>query len=49
VDIIGRVGESPGKEQNLELQAESISIVGDCPAEKYPLQKKRHRYDTLLL
>lgn len=43
----GVLAESPGKNQALELQAESIHIYGACSAEKYPLQKKRHSFEYL--
>ena len=47
VDIEGKLVESPGKNQNLELHATSISLLGACSAEEYPLQKKRHSFEFL--
>lgn len=47
VVIIGTVVESPGKNQNFELKAEQIEILGDCSSEDYPLQKKRHSFEFL--
>lgn len=47
VSITGTLVESPGKKQNFELKAEKIEIYGACPAEDYPLQKKRHSFEFL--
>lgn len=47
VVITGTVVESPGKNQNFELKAEQIEILGDCSSEDYPLQKKRHSFEFL--
>jgi len=43
----GRVVESPGKNQRIELQAEHIELLGEAPADSYPLQKKRHSFEFL--
>jgi asparaginyl-tRNA synthetase len=43
VDLTGTLVTSSGGKQSIELQAKSLLIIGDCPAETYPLQKKRHR------
>lgn len=43
----GMVVESPGKSQEVELQATEISIIGECDPEVYPLQKKRHSFEFL--
>lgn len=45
--IAGTLVKSPGKEQPVELQASGITIVGICPADDYPLQKKRHSFEFL--
>ena len=42
----GRLVESMGGDQKVELAASSITIVGECP-EDYPLQKKRHTLEYL--
>lgn len=47
VSIDGTLVESPGKHQELELQAKEITIVGACPPETYPMQKKRHTFEFL--
>ena len=47
VEIVGHVAASLGKGQKYELKAESLLLVGDCPAEDYPLQKKRHSQEFL--
>jgi asparaginyl-tRNA synthetase len=44
--ITGTVVQSPGKGQTVEIKAEAISIIGECP-EDYPLQKKRHTFEYL--
>ncbi|RFM30645.1 asparagine--tRNA ligase [Deminuibacter soli] len=38
--ITGQVVESLGKGQKLEVKATTLEILGDCDAEKYPLQLK---------
>lgn len=47
VSIKGKVVESPGTEQSLELQASEIQMIGRCDSETYPLQKKRHTFEFL--
>jgi len=46
VEATGELVDSPGKEQNLELLAASVAVVGKV-AEGYPLQKKRHSFEFL--
>lgn len=43
----GTLVESPGGKQKWELKASGIEILGLCPAEDYPLQKKRHSLEFL--
>ncbi len=43
----GKLVESPGGKQKVEMQAEKIELVGGCPADDYPLQKKRHSFEFL--
>ncbi|GAB5411963.1 MAG: asparagine--tRNA ligase [Chlamydiales bacterium] len=43
----GKLVESPGGKQKVEMQAEKIELVGSCPADDYPLQKKRHSFEFL--
>ncbi len=47
VVIDGKLVESPGKNQEFELVAEKIDIIGVCDPEVYPLQKKRHSFEFL--
>ena len=47
VVIEGRVVESPGKGQSVEIEATKVAVVGACDTSDYPLQKKRHSRDTL--
>ncbi|GAB6089703.1 asparagine--tRNA ligase [Spirochaeta dissipatitropha] len=42
----GCLQESPGKNQTVELHADKLELIGDCPPE-YPLQKKRHSFEYL--
>ncbi len=44
--VVGTVLQSQGKEGGVELNADSIEVLGDCPSE-YPLQKKRHTLEFL--
>lgn len=47
VSITGTIVESPGKNQEVEMQALEIAIIGKCDSEVYPLQKKRHSFEFL--
>lgn len=47
VEVTGTLAESPGKNQALELKAQSMKILGSADAESYPLQKKRHTFEFL--
>ncbi len=47
ISVTGALVKSPGKEQSVELQAQAITIIGTCPGEEYPLQKKRHSFEFL--
>ena len=44
--VVGKVVPSQGSNGGVELNAESIEILGECPPE-YPLQKKRHTLEFL--
>ncbi len=47
VAVKGTLTESPGKNQQIELQAQEIEIIGACDPETYPMQKKRHTFEFL--
>jgi len=47
IHAIGKLVESQGKGQNVEIQAESIELYGTADAETYPLQKKGHSMEFL--
>ncbi|HAK47274.1 MAG TPA: asparagine--tRNA ligase [Spirochaeta sp.] len=47
LEVDGMLVESPGQNQAVELQASEIKILGEAPAETYPLQKKRHSFEFL--
>ncbi|MBC7886227.1 MAG: asparagine--tRNA ligase [Saprospiraceae bacterium] len=45
--IEGKLITSQGKGQSVELIAENIEVLGDCDAEIYPLQPKKHSLEFL--
>ena len=45
--VNGKVVASLGKGQSLELHCETLEILGDSDAEKYPLQPKKHSLEFL--
>ena len=45
--IVGRIVLTPQAKQPFELNADSVEILGDCPADEYPLQKKKMGMDYL--
>lgn len=45
--IKGNLIESPGKGQNVEVQALTVDVLGECDAEKFPLQPKKHSLEFL--
>jgi len=45
--VIAMVVPSPGRGQKLEIKAKSVEILGDCDAESYPLQPKKHSLEFL--
>ncbi|MEN8137741.1 MAG: asparagine--tRNA ligase [Bacteroidota bacterium] len=47
VSLKGILVESQGKGQKVELQVNSIEILGEADPEKYPLQPKRHSLEFL--
>ena len=47
VAVSGLLVKSQGKGQKLEIQIETIEVLGDCDAEKYPIQPKKHNFDFL--
>ena len=47
ISVNGKLAESLGKGQTVEIQAEEIDIYGTADAETYPLQKKGHTLEFL--
>ncbi len=47
ISVNGILVESPGKEQQVEIQAEEIVVYGTADPETYPLQKKGHSLEFL--
>jgi asparaginyl-tRNA synthetase len=47
VTISGILKESPAKNQDVELHAESMEVIGWANPDEYPLQKKRHSFEFL--
>jgi len=47
ITVSGVLATSPGKEQSIELKAQSLIIHGESDPGSYPLQKKRHSFEFL--
>jgi asparaginyl-tRNA synthetase len=47
VQVAGCLVTSQGKGQRVEVQAQTLTLVGPADAETYPLQKKRHSFEFL--
>ncbi|NNF01759.1 MAG: asparagine--tRNA ligase [Bacteroidia bacterium] len=45
--VTGELIESKGSGQSVEIKSETIEILGDSDAEKYPLQPKKHSFEFL--
>ncbi|KAL7572918.1 hypothetical protein ACA910_004562 [Epithemia clementina (nom. ined.)] len=47
VEITGPLVASQGGKQPVEVAAQTLRVVGTCPADTYPLAKKRHSLEYL--
>lgn len=47
LSIEGDLIQSPAKGQAVEVKVRNLEILGDCDAEKYPLQPKKHSMEFL--
>ncbi len=47
VTVKGRLVASQGRNQTVEIQADSVELIGPASVEEYPLQKKRHSFEFL--
>ncbi len=47
ISINGILSESSGSGQKVEIQATEIEVLGDCNADEYPLQPKKHSLEFL--
>jgi asparaginyl-tRNA synthetase len=47
VAVTGELCASLGKGQAVELKVKTLEVLGDCDAEKYPLQPKKHSLEFL--
>jgi asparaginyl-tRNA synthetase len=47
IAVKGVLVQSPGKEQNIEMQADEVIVYGSANPETYPLQKKGHSLEFL--
>ncbi len=47
VSVIGVVQESLGKGQNVEVIGQSLTILGDCDPNEFPIQMKKHSLEFL--
>ena len=46
IEVVGKLVKSINEQQEFEIQASSITLLGDCP-EDYPIQPKRHTREFL--
>jgi asparaginyl-tRNA synthetase len=47
LSVTGELIASPAKGQTVEVKVTNLEILGDCDAEKFPLQPKRHSLEFL--
>lgn len=47
ISVTGEFVPSPAKGQTAEVKVRELTILGDCDAEKYPLQPKKHSLEFL--
>ncbi|MFY8009846.1 MAG: amino acid--tRNA ligase-related protein, partial [Flavobacterium sp.] len=47
VALTGKLVESQGAGQKYEIQVAQLEILGDCDAEKFPMQPKKHSLEFL--
>lgn len=47
VEVEGRLVDSPGGKQQVEIAATAVRLVGEANAESYPIQKKQITLETL--
>jgi asparaginyl-tRNA synthetase len=47
IGVTGKLVDSSGSGQNVELAAKEIQIIGEADPEKYPLQPKKHSLEFL--
>ncbi|GJH39637.1 asparagine--tRNA ligase [Capnocytophaga sp. HP1101] len=47
IEVKGKLVESQGKGQAVELQASTLTILGDSNPEEYPIQPKKHSLEFL--
>lgn len=47
LSILGTLTQSQGSEQAVELQAQSIEVLGEAHPEEYPIQPKAHSFEFL--
>jgi asparaginyl-tRNA synthetase len=47
LSVTGELIASPAKGQPVEIKVKQLEVLGDCDAEKYPLQPKKHSLEFL--
>ena len=47
LSVLGKLSASQGAGQHVELLASEIEVIGDCDANAYPLQPKKHSLEFL--
>ena len=47
ISVTGKLAESAGSGQNIEMIAEELELLGGADPDKYPIQPKRHSLEFL--
>lgn len=47
ISVTGELIPSPAKGQTVEVRVKTLEILGDCDAEQYPLQPKKHSLEFM--
>ena len=47
IEVSGNLVKSPGAEQNIEILAKSVRLIGNCPGDTYPIQKFHNSADYM--
>ncbi len=47
IEVMGKLVQSPGSKQPVEIQASQVNLIGESGGDDYPLQKKGHSFEFL--